>query len=137
MSKQAARFRYAVEAEPQSSLPNILGQSLFSLVPLASSPTAKDGSTQVMTEAVHPFQAFHEVHFKLDWTPTPKMKKDTTKEQEDEDGSGRWVLLKNAPNYSRAISAKCYTYLLCTTGVGQTHAQSTTIGVQRPASTVI
>eukprot|EP00752_Nemacystus_decipiens_P003160 g2925.t3 len=46
----------------------------------------EDGSTQVTTEAVHPLQAFHEVHFKLDWTPTPKMKKEP---QKYEDGSER------------------------------------------------
>ena len=57
-------------------LNTVLRANYFPPCAFASSPTTKDGSTQVMTQAVHPFEAFHEVHFKLDWTPTPKMKKE-------------------------------------------------------------
>ncbi|CAN0354764.1 unnamed protein product, partial [Pylaiella littoralis] len=32
----------------------------------------QDGSTKVTTEAVHPFHAFKNVQYQLDWTPTPK-----------------------------------------------------------------
>lgn len=45
-----------------------------------NSPSAKDGSTQVTTEAVHPIEAFRELNFKLDWTPTPRRK---MKQQDD------------------------------------------------------